>query len=124
MSVETDFRAALAARAQLTALVGTRIALSAVPEDEALPLVVFSARHDPDRSLDGDVMIDQVTVTVQCWGRTAAEAAQVAAEVEAALDAHDAASANVCTWVESRADAHDGELGLDAQILTVMWHQQ
>lgn len=124
MSAETSFRAALAARAQLTALVGTRIALNAVPEDEPMPLVVFGARHDPERSLDGTLIVDQVTFTVQCWGRTAAEAAQVADEVEAAINAHDAASTNVCTWVESRADGHDGDLGLDAQILTVMWHQQ
>lgn len=123
MSAETDFRAMLASYAPLTALVGTRIALGAVPPEEALPLVVFSARHDPDYGVDGSEHIDRVSFTVQAWAQTAAQAVAVAAAIEAAIEAHDAASAGVCTWVEDRSDAYDGELGLDAQILTVVWHQ-
>lgn len=120
MSIETDFRALLAAHAPLTALVSTRIAQDAAPEGSALPLVVFSSTHDLTLSLSGSLQADQCSLAVQCWGSTGASAAAVADAVIAAV-ATAPSSANAC--VLSRATAHDPELGADGVPLSVEWWQ-
>lgn len=118
MSVETDFRATLAAHAPLVALVDDRIALNAVPEGQAAPLVVFACRHDRTLGLDNSLLADQCALDVQCWGTTAAQAALVA---DAVVDAVATAAADAGACVLTRATTHDPELGLDGEILTVEW---
>lgn len=113
MSAETDMRALLVAHAPLTALVAGRVALNAVPENSAHPLVVFTTAQVPDLALDNTVLGTLVTHSVQCWGITSAAAQAVADAVRGAL----AANANYVVLGE--ASAFDEELGLDAVQLTV-----
>jgi hypothetical protein len=118
MSAEVEFRALLASHAPLVALVGTRIAENAVGEGDRPPLVVFTADHEPELGIDGGVLCDEVTFAVQCWGKTAAEAAQVAAAVTAAVAA--APPARYAEVIAKRG-TFDAELQLDGVELTVEW---
>lgn len=117
MSVETDFRAALLARAELVALVGQRVAQNAVEPQQALPLVVFTSAHAPEYAIDNSLIADQVTLETQCWAQSALQADAVAAEVQAAVEA-------AGHLVTSRASAYDGDLDLHATVLTVEWWHQ
>jgi len=117
MSVETDFRALLAGNASVTALVGTRIALNAVPEDAALPLVVYAVSHDRTVGLDGTLLAEQCSVAVQCWADTATAADAVADAVVAAIATAAAGQAAVL----ARSTTFDPEMGLDGTELTVEW---
>ena len=118
MSIETDFRALLAGYAPLTALVGTRIAQDAVPEGAAFPLVVFSASHDLTLGLNDNLLADQCSLSVQCWGLTGVSASAVADAVAAAV-ATAPDSSNAC--VLSRATTHDPEISADGVQLGVEW---
>lgn len=118
MSIETDFRATLAAHAPLAALVGTRIALNAVPEGEDVPLVVYACAHDRTLGLDNSLLADQCAIQVDCWAATGTQAEQVADAVVAAV-ATAPADSGAC--VLTRAPTHDPELGLDGVTLTVEW---
>jgi hypothetical protein len=118
MSAETDFRALLVAHPGLAALVGTRVAENAVPEGAQLPFVAFTSRHELTHNLLGEVMADQCLFTVQCWARSSAEAAAVAAQVLLAVQAADPARGAV---VLSTEGGYDSELRLDASILSVEW---
>lgn len=118
MSIETDFRAALAARTALTALVGDRIAQDAVPEGAVYPLVVYSVQHQPVLGLGTQPLGDQASVTVQVWGNTGAQAAQVADEVQLALAAANPAA---CATVLGRRTVFDEDLGLDGVVLDAEW---
>lgn len=119
MSVETDFRAALAAHAPLVALVGSRIAQDAVPDGATYPLVVFSVRCDPALGLDGAAMAEQCALSVQCWANSGSAAAAVADAVVGAVVAAEAAGAYA--YLNERSTSFDEELGLDAVLLTVEW---
>lgn len=113
MSVESDFRALLAGHAGLTALVGTRIALNAVPQDSDYPLVVFAAQQRREYGIDNTLHGIEVTFSVQCYAETAAGAEAVAAQVRAAV----ATDADYLVLDDSTA--YDDELSLDAVLLTV-----
>lgn len=119
MSIESDFRATLAAYAPLTALVGTRISQNAVSPGSTSPCVVFSAAHSIDSALDGTRLGDQCSLQVQCWAETAVAADAVADAVVAALATGLAAVAGAV--IVDRASAYDEELGLDATVLSVEW---
>lgn len=118
MSIETDFRALLAANAGVAALVGTRIALNAVPDNSGYPLIVFGATHNRTLGIDNTLLADQATLVVMCWGKTSAEAEAVADAVIAAVPTAPAAAGAV---VLDRAGTFDEELGLDGVALTVEW---
>jgi Protein of unknown function (DUF3168) len=118
MSIETDFRALLAAHAPLVALVATRIAQDAAPEGSQFPLVVFSASHDRTLSLSGIFQADQCTLSVQCWAETGMQANEVADAVAAAIAAAPVTT-DVC--VLSRATTFDPDLGADGILLGVEW---
>lgn len=124
MSAETEFRAALAAHAPLTALVGTRIAQNAVDAGLALPYVVFRAQHEPQPGLDGVLDLDVVTITAECWGATALEADAVADAAVAAIAAWELARPKLTAEVTSRAQGYEGELQLDATVLSISWIDQ
>jgi hypothetical protein len=118
VSAETDFRALLLAYPGLAALVGTRISENAVPQGTPLPYVAFAARHERTHNLLGELMADRAEFTTQCWGRNAAEAAAVAAQVTLAVQAADPARGAVVLSTES---AYDPATESDATILTVEW---
>lgn len=120
MTVETDFRAALAAYAPLVTLVGTRLAQNAVPQGGVYPLVVFAVDHQRELGLDNTLHADACAINVQCWAETPAGAAAVADAVVAALAASATALAADCT-LTARATAFDEDLQLDAEQLTIEW---
>ncbi|WKB52310.1 tail completion protein gp17 [Eleftheria terrae] len=114
MSAETDFRAALLAHPPLAALLGDRIAANAISAKQPAPYVVFNSSHEPQYGLDGTKHLDRVTFEVQCWATSQAAADAVADAVEAAL-------APAGGTLLSRSTAYDGELAMDAAVLTVEW---
>ena len=118
MSVETAFRALLAAYSPLTAVVGTRIAANAAAKDATFPLVVFASTHTPIHGLNNTLLGEQCSVQVQCWGDTAAQADQVADLVTAAVAT---ASANIGATVTSRSTTFDPDTGNDGTTLSVEW---
>lgn len=120
MSAETDFQALLDAHAPLTALVGTRIGLGAVPPPggDVLSAVVYLARHDFTYGMGSTLLADAVTFTVQCWADSAVGAAAIAAEVRAAVATAPAARCSVVTGEEP---VYDEETGFDAVVLSVEW---
>lgn len=121
MSAEADFRAVLLAASGVTALVGTRVALNAVPQDVALPYIVFSATHTPQQELGGPAE-DQTTLNVECWAADALGAIALADAVEAAIEAYDdTAPGGLSVTVLERTNAYDPDLQLDGVTLTVEW---
>lgn len=115
MSAKTDLRAALVADSALTALVGTNITANRVEQDAPRPFVVYSqTATEPYRGLDGTLHGRKTVFELQCWADTRAAADAVADAVEAVLDAqHQSATA--------RADGYDGDLDLEATVLSVDW---
>jgi hypothetical protein len=113
MSAETAFRALLAGNAELTALVGSRIAQNVVPQGEALPLIVFTVAHTQSRGIDGTLLADEATFTVQCWGEDSLAADAVADAASTAL----ASTADII----ARESAFDSEIDLHATVLSVQW---
>lgn len=118
MSAETDLRALLAGHAGVAALVGNNIAHNAIGSPTPPPYVVFTCSHTPVLGLDSAMLVDQCLFSVQCWGKTAANAEAVADAVQAALATAPAARGVATT---ARASGYDDELGFDATILTVEW---
>lgn len=118
MSIEADFRARAVAHAPLAALVASRVALNAVPQGSALPIVAYTVRHDPQYTLDGTLAADVATVEAQCWGETSTQAEAVADALTAAC-VH-VSSGSACTWLV-RATGYDAELDLHACIVTFEW---
>jgi hypothetical protein len=124
MSAETDFRAALAAYAPLTSLVGTKICMNAVEQDMTLPYLVFTAQHNPEDGLNSVQHFDQVTFTVECWAATAAAALAVGEATHSAISSFDATSTNIAAYVTDKTSGYDGTQDLDACVLTVTWIAQ
>jgi hypothetical protein len=120
VTVETDFRAVLAAASGVTSLVSTRIAQNAVPQGNAYPLITFVVDHQRDLSLNNTLMSEACTISVQCWAETPAAASSLADAVEAALAASATALAHDATVI-ARTGAFDEEMGLDAEQLSVEW---
>lgn len=118
MSVETAFRACLVAHAPLVALVGQRVVQNGIGEGAAIPYVVFTTSHDFQRGIDGTLFADQVSITVECWATGAIAADAVADAVTAALAT---APAMAGATVIGRANGFDGDLGLDATVLSIDW---
>ena len=113
MSAETSFAALLAGYSPLTALVGTRIAQNAVPQNEPMPLVVFAASHAPTLGLDNTLLADEVSFTVQCWASDAVTAASVATQVQAAIGAR--------AEMVGSSDAYNPELDAHAIEQSFLW---
>ncbi len=115
MSAKTDLLAALLAYAPLTTLVETNISADRIEQDAPRPFVVFTQTgQDKHRALDGSSHGTQTAIEVQCWGDTRTSADAVADAVEAALDA-------LYQHATNRADGYDGDLDLEAAILSVDW---
>jgi hypothetical protein len=118
MSAATEFRALLDGHAPLTALVGDRVALNAVPEGAAFPLVVFAVSESPVVGLDSETSVTQCAIEVECWADDPAASSAVADAVKAAMGAAPAAR---CACIVARAGSFDPELGKDATTLSVEW---
>jgi hypothetical protein len=119
MSAESDFVALLKATPAVTALIGSgaaaRLAADRIEQAAALPFVVFTRVGTEEfAGLDGTVFDTKVTLEVQCWGETRKGADALADAVAAALRAANQA-------VVGRTGGYDGELDLEAAVLTVEW---
>lgn len=115
MSIETDFRAAVLAHGPAAALIGnSRICINIAPQGWDAPYIAYAVQHQRETLLTGAVAGDVATITVQCWGRTAAQAAQLADRVEEAM---------AFAWAPAtgRETAHDPDTGLHADILSIPW---
>lgn len=115
MNDADDFRAALVSYAPLTALVpAERISQNAADQSAEPPYIVFTAREVRSHGLANNLQATSYAVQVQCWGVSAAQADDVADEVEAALGV----AFVICG---TRTTAFDPQLDLDATVLTVDW---
>ena len=121
MTVETEFVAALNTYAPLTALVGTGISKNAVDQASPLPIVAFTAAHEPQLGMGTAILAELVTFTAQCWGQTALQAAAVADQLQAALTFHNGVQTSAVATVLNRSSLYDGELKLDCEVLTIEW---
>lgn len=115
MSAETELYAVLSGAAGLTALVGNRIYPDAIPEDAALPAVVYArASTDPVLSVSGQKFAETARLTLTAWAKTRASAAAVGDQIEAALQS---------LWQPAinRSSVFDGEVGLYAATVETDW---
>lgn len=115
---EAQVRAMLTAHAPLTAVVGTRIAVNAVPEGSGYPCVVFAARVESQLTLSGDLDELEGSASIQCWAGDPAGARTLADHVRDAVDAVDPQYGAV---VQSEMTIFDADLGLDGVQLEVQW---
>lgn len=119
MSIESDFHALLAGWAPLIELVGAHgLAQDAAAPDAVPPYLVYSAEHQLEHNLQGELVDDTAVLTVQCWGRTPLQADAVAEQVVLAVDTAPLLSYAI---VLARQTAFDPELDLHATVLTVEW---
>jgi hypothetical protein len=118
VSIETDVCALLAGFPSLRPLVNGRIALNTVAEGTALPYIIVSANHAFTFTLDKTISSDEAAVTIECWGKSAAQVEAVADQVAAAILLAPPLSG---ATVLARVGGVDPENGLDASVLTVEW---
>ena len=115
MSSESDLNSALTSRAGLTALVSTRIYPDAIPEGDALPVVVYQRASTSRVTTIGSVTAaETVRFLVTVWSDTRAAAEVTADQVEAAL----AAAGNP---IVDRSAGFDAECGLYAVTVDCDW---
>jgi hypothetical protein len=94
---------------------GGRVSADRIEQGTARPFAVFSRiATEPFIGLAGNVFDEKVTFELQCWGDTRSQA-------EALADACEAALRESTQFVIARASGYDGELDLEATILTVDW---
>lgn len=114
MSASTELQALLLATPAVTALCGTRIAADRMEQGAARPFVVYTASAEPQRALDGSVHGTKTTFELQCWADTRAAADALAYAVQDALDAQH-------QYTTGPVGGYDGELDLEAALLTCEW---
>lgn len=72
--------------ADLAALVGKKVFALVIPQGTKLPCVSFQRiSGEPANCLDGHSGLENITLQVDAWGRTYAEAKQVAKAIRAAM---------------------------------------
>ena len=114
MSAATSLQTLLAGTSAVTALCGTRISSDRAEQGTARPFIVYTGTDEPQRALDGSVHGTRTTFEIQCWADTRASAEALAAAVKTVLDANH----QYCT---GPAGGYDGELDLEAALLTCDW---
>jgi hypothetical protein len=114
MSAATDLQALLLATSAVTALCSTRISADRMEQAAATPFIVYTGTAEPQRSLDGTIHGTRTVFEIQCWASTRAAADALAAAVMAALDAS-------TSIAPARPAGIDGELDLEAALLTCDW---
>lgn len=115
MSAETELYAALSGAAGLTALVAARIYPDGIPQDQALPAVVFSREStEPIYSLDNTLLAERAVLKVGAWADGRAQAEAVADQVRQAL-----AVAGVT--FSNRGSGFDPEVAAHAVTISCDW---
>lgn len=115
MSAETALYTVLSGYAGLTALVSTRIYPDAIPEDKALPAVVYSNEGaTPETCLDNSIAATSTRFRIVAWGTTRTAAAGVGDQIVAALIASGVP-------YDNRFSGFDAEVGQFADIVEITW---
>ena len=115
MSAESDLYTALSGYAGLTALVSTRIFPDAIPEDKALPAVVYSTESAaPEWCLDNSLSATAYRFRIVGWGTTRTAAAAVGDKIVAALLA-------AGVPYDNRFSGFDAEVGQFADVTEITW---
>lgn len=115
MSAETELYAALSGRAGLTALVSTRIYPDAIPENAALPAVVYvRSNTSPYYTIGGILVAEDVKFAITAWSESRTNAEAVADQIQLALDG----AGNPIT---DRSSGFDAEVGLFAVTIETDW---
>jgi len=115
MSFESDLHALLLASPAVTALVGNRIAADRIEQGAARPFVIYTrSATDRTRTLAGGLVSARATFDVQCWADTRLAAEAVAEAVTGAIEA-------ASQVVNTQESAYDGDLDLEAAMLSVDW---
>ena len=115
MSAESELQTLLANTGAVTAQLGDRIAADRIEQGAASPFLVYTRTGTESfTGLNDEVFERKVTLELQIWGdkRTTVDAA--AAAVTAAIEAAHQA-------VLGRTSGYDGDLDMEAAILTVEW---
>lgn len=106
MSAESTLYGYLSGHAALTSLVSTRIYPDAMPEETAMPAVVFARlATDPTYNLGGTLLCEDVQMSIAGWAKTPDEADAIAVAITGALTAHGEATTG-------RESGFDPEVGL------------
>lgn len=119
MSAEADFVTLMKATSAVTALIGSgnsaRIAADRIEQGVVRPFIVYTRGATDDfQSLDGTIHDSKVTLEVQIWADTRSSAEAVADAVQTAVRGGN-------QTVSGRVGGYDGELDLEAAVLTVEW---
>lgn len=115
MSAETELYAVLAASSGLAALVADRIYPDAIPEDKALPAVVYSrTATDPVLTIHGTKVAETAALSITAWSQTRTESEAVADAVAIALLGAGQPFTN-------RSSGFDGEVGLYGVTVETEW---
>ena len=115
MSAESDLYTVLAGYAPLTALVSTRIFPDAIPEDKALPAVVYSTEAaTPEWCLNNSAAATAYRFRIVGWGTTRTSAAAVGDQIAAALLA-------AGVPYDNRFSGFDADVGQFADVVEITW---
>lgn len=116
MSVEAELRAVLVAHAPLLAVVpAARIAIDAVPQDQARPYIAFSTQtSEPTFGLSNALLGNITSIDIQIVGTTRAQAIAARELVQ------DALLAAGWPWVRTTA-GYDAENDIEAEVVSVNW---
>jgi hypothetical protein len=115
MSAETELYAALSASAGLAALVSTRIYPDAIPENKALPAVVYSLDGAaPIYGLGNEKHATPTQIKIVAWGTTRTAASAVGDEIALALIA-------ISLPADNRYSGFDAEVGEYADVTEITW---
>lgn len=115
MSAETELFAALVGAAGLSALVGDRIYPDAIPENKALPAVVYSIDGSaPVYGLNQDKHATPTQIKIVAWGATRNAASLAGDQIEIAL-------AGIGVPLDNRYSGFDAEIGDYADVSEITW---
>ena len=115
MSAESEIRTLLGAASAVTSLVSTRIRANRAEQGDDRPFVIFTrSATEVQQGLGGTVLATKVVFDVECWADTRLAAEALADAVQAALVADGRA-------IVGRASGYDGDLDLEASIVSVDW---
>ena len=115
MSAESELFAALAGSTGLSALVGDRIYPDAIPENKALPAVVYSIDGSaPAYGLNQDKHATPTQIKIVAWGTTRNAASLAGDQIEIAL-------AGIGVPLDNRYSGFDAEIGDYADVSEITW---
>lgn len=115
MSAETELYSSLSGMTGLASLVGSRIYPDAIPENSALPAVVYMRTGtNPTYTIGGVLVCEEAALSITAWADSRSVAESVADQIQSAVSA----SQNPAT---GRSSGFDNEVGLFAVTIETTW---